>query len=134
MSILNDTRVLEEFKRSLITFFDELITQFPTEADLVIARIFLNDQVPIKDVMDAFNLKINMEDCLLKKMVKERNESFFLEYNVFDSLGQKDKINHFKRLWRSGNLDIEDKEVVWKWVESFVYLADKYAKVKGNTV
>lgn len=133
MSTLNDTRVLAEFKSSLISFFDELISQFPHEGDLVIARIFLNDQVPIKDVMDEFNLKMNMDDYLLKRMVKERNESFFLEHNVFDSLG-KDKVNHFKRLWRSGNLDDEDKEVVWKWVDSFIYLGDKYIKaMKGNT-
>jgi len=127
MSNLNDTRVLAEFKSSLIRFFDELITQFPLEADLVIARIFLNDQVPIKFVMDEFNLKLNKEEGLLKRMVKDRNESFFLEHNIFDSLG-KDKVNHFKRLWRSGSLDDEDKEVVWKWVDTFVYLGDKYVK------
>jgi len=127
MSVVNDTRVLAEFKSSLITFFDELISQFPSEPDLVIARIVLKDQVPIKDVVDEFNLKINMEDGLLKKMVKERNETFFLEHNIFDYLG-KDKVNNFKKLWRSGNLDDEDKEVVWKWIDSFIFLGDKYAK------
>lgn len=127
MTILNDTRVLSEFKSSLITFFDELISQFPLEGDLVIARIFLNDQVPIKDVIDEFILKMSMNDNLLKRMVKERNESFFLEHNVFDSLG-KDKVNHFKKLWRSENLDNEDKEVIWKWIDSFIYLGDKYTK------
>lgn len=127
MSSLNDTRVLAEFKSSLITFFDELITQFPSEPDLVIARIFLNDQVSIKDVMDQFILKMNTEDGLLKKMVKDRNENFFLEHNIFDYLG-KDRVNNFKRLWRSGNLDEEDKEVVWKWIDSFIYLGDKYVK------
>jgi len=127
MSSLNDTRVLAEFKSSLITFFDELITQFPSEPDLVIARIFLNDQVSIKDVMDQFILKMNTEEGLLKKMVKDRNENFFLEHNIFDYLG-KDRVNNFKRLWRSGNLDEEDKEVVWKWIDSFIYLGDKYVK------
>jgi len=68
-----------------------------------------------------------MEDGLLKKMVKERNETFFLEHNIFDYLG-KDKVNNFKKLWRSGNLDDEDKEVVWKWIDSFIFLGDKYAK------
>ena len=125
---MSEIEVLREFKNGLISFFDELIDQFPEEGDLVIIRIFLNDQIPIKDAMDIFNYKINTEDQKLRKMVKDRNESFFLDHNVFDGLG-KDKVNHFKRLWRSGRLDNEDKLVVWRWIDSFLYLSDKYNKV-----
>jgi hypothetical protein len=124
---MSEIEVLREFKNGLISFFDELIDQFPEEGDLVIIRIFLNDQIPIKDVMDIFCLKINTDDQKLKKMVKDRNESFFLDHNIFDALG-KDKVNHFKKLWRSGRLDDEDKLVVWRWIDSFIYLSDKYKK------
>ena len=41
---MSETLILQEFKNNLITFFDELIDQFPTEADLVIIRIFLKDR------------------------------------------------------------------------------------------
>ena len=37
---------------------------------------------------------------------------------------------HFKKLWRSGVLDNDDKDIIWKCVDSFVYLADKYNKLK----
>ena len=124
---MSTEQILSEFKTSLITFFDELIEQFPEEPDLIIIRIFFNDQIPVKDVMDLFNFKINTENQLLKKMVKDRNEKFFLEHNIFDALG-KDQVNHFKKLWRSGRLDDDDKAVVWKWIDSFVYLGDKYMK------
>ena len=127
----NRIQILSEYKNALIAFFDELISQFPEEGDLVIIRIFFNDQICIQDVMDLFNHKINKDDKMLKKMVKDRNEKFFLEHNVFDALG-KDKVNHFKRLWRSGNLDDDDKDMVWKWIDSFVYLGDKYLKVVSN--
>lgn len=129
---MNDTRILFEFKNSLIAFFDELITQFPEEGDLIIIRIFLNDQIPIKDIMDDFILLLHNNDGLFKKMVKDRNENFFLEYNIFGNF-DKLKIIHFKRIWRSGRLDEEDKEVIWKWVDSFVYIADKYVKTMKNT-
>jgi hypothetical protein len=60
-------------------------------------------------------------------MVKERNENFFLENNVFDFV-DKDKVNHFKRLWRSGRLDVDDNECIWRWVDTFITLADRYVK------
>ena len=129
---MSELQILLEFKNSLITFFDELIEQFPEEGDLVIARIFLKDQIPIKEIMDIFIHKINQDDQKIRKYIKDRNEIFFTDdNNFFDSLG-REKVNNFKKLWRSGRLDKEDKIVVWRWVDSFVYLADKYAKAISN--
>ena len=106
-----------------------MIDQFPQEGDLIMVRIFLKDQISIEDVMNIFIHNLNKDDQKLKKMVKDRNEIFFLENNVFDTLG-KNKVLHFKRLWRSGSLDEDDKLVVWKWIDSFMFLADKYSKAK----
>jgi len=97
----------------------------------VLVRLFFSNQIPIQDVMNFFNHKINTNDQELRKMAKERNECFFLEHNIFDNLG-KDKINHFKKLWRSGLLDEEDKVVIWNWIDAFIYLGDKYSKVVMN--
>ena len=129
---MTELQVLYEFKNGLISFFDELIDQFPKEGDLIMIRIFLKDQIPIEQVMNTFNNSINKENNKLRKMVKERNELFFLENNVFDESVSKNKILHFKKLWRSGRLDDDDKEVVWKWLDSFIYLGDKYLKIKNN--
>ncbi len=120
-----------EYRKQLLLFFDELIGQFPHEGDLVVARLFLANQIQIKDVMDMFLFKLTTNDSELKKMVKERNERFFLEHSLFDGLG-KDKANHFKKLWRSGQLDDEDKAVIWNWIDAFVYLSEKYAKTVGR--
>ena len=66
---------------------------------------------------------------MLKTMIKNRDEQFFLDNNLFELKGSsRDKVSHFKKLWRSGVLDDEDKQVMWKWVDSFVYLSDKYIK------
>lgn len=121
--------ILQEFKNQLVNFFDELINQFPSEGDLVVIRLFLSNQIPIRDVMNHFNYQLNKENKLFKTMIKNRDEQFFLENNLFDLNGSnRDKMSHFKRLWRSGVLDDDDKEVMWRWVDSFVYLSDKYAK------
>jgi len=119
--------VLIEFKRQLITFLDELIGQFPLEGDLVITRLFVSNQMIIKDSIDNFNHSINKNKQELRKMVQERNESLILDHNIFDKLG-KTKVNHFKTIWRSGCLDADDKRVIWQWIDTFVYLGDKYAK------
>jgi len=127
-----ETQILIQFKNSLISFVDELIEQFPQEPDLIILRIFLKDQIPIEDVMNKFIYTINKNDRELKKYIADRNEFVFLESDVFDGIAKSKSIN-FKKLWRSGNLDKEEKETVWKWIDSFVKLSDLYNKAKNKS-
>jgi hypothetical protein len=135
---MSEIQVLKEFKNNLISFFDELIDQFPEMGDLVMVRIFLKDQISTKDVIEIFSFQINKNEQQIRKIIKERNEQFFLEENnFFDSItntsindGTKNKVSKFQNIWRSNRLDAEDKETIWKWIESFVYLTDKYNKLK----
>lgn len=125
---MSEIEILTQFKKNLIQFLDELIAQFPEEGDLVIARIFLNDQIPIADVMNTFIRKL----LPLESQVAERNENFFLENNLLFDTIDKNKVNHFKRMWRSDRLDSEDRVVIWKWYDSFIFLSKKYQSVKKN--
>lgn len=124
---MNPIRILAQFKSSLISFMDELITLLPDESDFIIGRMFISDSVNIEDVIKAFSLKIYENDDLLKKMIKTRDESFFLQNNVFSYFGDS-KVNKFKDIWMQGRLDQEDKDTIWKWVDIFVVLTDKYYK------
>ena len=124
---MNPIRILAQFKSSLISFMDELITLLPDESDFIIGRMFISDSVNIEDVIKAFSLKIYQNDDLLKKMIKTRDESFFLKNNVFSYFGDS-KVNKFKDIWIQGRLDQEDKDTIWKWVDIFVVLTDKYYK------
>lgn len=113
----------------MVNFLDELIESFPSEPDFVIFRIFVNDRIPIADIMKYITKNL----CPLHDMVKTRDESFFLNHNVlFEkfSENENDKVNHFKRMWTSKNLDDEDKEVIWRWFNSFIYLGNKYLECK----
>ena len=129
---MSEIHVLKEFKNNLISFFDELIDQFSDIGELVMIRIFLNDQVIIKDVVESVSYQINKNDQMIRKIIKDRNEEFFLEENnFFDGLSkQYDKVLKFQTIWRSNRLDKEDKETIWKWIDSFVFLTDKYNKLK----
>jgi hypothetical protein len=132
---MSEIHVLKEFKNNLISFFDELIDQFPDLGELVMIRIFLNDQVIIKDVVESVSYQINKNDQMIRKIVRDRNEEFFLEENNFFnglsvSSSKKDKVLKFQTIWRSNRLDKEDKDTIWKWIDSFVFLTDKYNKMK----
>lgn len=118
-----DIKILKQFKKSLIDFMDELISQLPEQSDLILARIFLKDQVPIKEVMDWFIEQL--QD--VREQIKERDEQYFMSnQSIFNKISQN-KVNNFKTLWR-GYLDDETKDTIWKWLDSFVFLADKYIK------
>lgn len=125
-NLLQKMEVLKEFKSQLIIFFDELIESFPLEGDLVVARLFIANQVPIVDLMNDFNHHINKDNQRLRKMVQDRREDFFLHETLFTT--HKENLDHFKKLWRSTNMDDEDKDIIWKWVDTFIYLGDKYSK------
>lgn len=119
----NNLKILTQYKKQLISFLDELISQFPNEPDLVIMRILVKDQIEISNVMKG--MKFRLQTC--RKMIVNRDEEFFLQNNsLFADLAGKDKTNHFKKIWRSGELDVDDKNVIWLWIDSFVILADKY--------
>ena len=116
--------ILTEFKRQLLNFLDELIDQFPSEEDLIVVRVFLADQIPIASVMSYFITEV----LCLKEFVVNKNEAFFLNNNVLFGYLDKNKVNYFKRMWRSGNLDDDDKAVIWAWFMTFISLAEKYQK------
>ena len=70
---MSEIEILTEYKKQLIAFLDELISQFSQEGDLIILRLFISNQIPIKDAMDKFIHKINTNGGELRKYVKERN-------------------------------------------------------------
>ena len=123
-NIVKQLQILKLFKKQLITFFDELISQFPSEADLIIIRIFIKDQIPISDIILHF-----IQFLLpIKNIIDKRSEEFFLgnmSDTIFEELSN-DKVNHFKKLWRSGVLDQDDKNCIWSWFDSFILLSEKY--------
>lgn len=126
----SEIELLIQLKTQLVSFMDELIEQFPEEPDFIIFRIFLKDRVPIADVMKYITNKL----LPMKDMVKEKNDKFFMNNNILFgkfSPNESSKVDHFKKLWQSNQLDQEDRDTIWRWFESFIYLAQKYAEIQN---
>lgn len=120
------TTILTHFRNQLVSFCDELIRQFPNEGDFVVFKLFITSHVPIKTIMEGFNRYINKNDQKIRLMIKARNDDFFINENLFKFLSVERK-NRLSILWTDGRMDIDDKKVIWKWVDSFVMLGDRYA-------
>lgn len=117
-------KILNDFQTSLVSFFDELIEMFPNEGDFVTIRIMIKDRIPITQIADYFAQNILPE----KELIKARSDSVFLEKNVlFSSLGPMQS-NNFKNLWASDKLDKQDRETIWKWLDVFLFLVEKYKR------
>jgi hypothetical protein len=108
------------FKKNLLEFFDDLIEQYPHEADLIMYRFFLSEQIPIESLMSRF-----IEFVLPHRdEIEGRNENFFIaNENIFGS-SPKDKVIHFKTLYLGMNK--ENRETLFQWFDSFLMLVDKY--------
>jgi hypothetical protein len=125
---MTEIKILIIFKNQVLAFCDELIEQFPAEADFVVLRLFIDGRIPIKNAMEGFNKNINRDDNKLRLMIKERNEQFFINENPFTFLSTE-KISRLSKLWTDGDMDQDDKDVIWKWIDSFVTIGDKYTKI-----
>jgi hypothetical protein len=128
---MSESQVLIQFKNNLVSFIDELIAAFPQEPDLIILRIFLKDQVPILDIMNKLIHILNKDNQQLKKDIEQRNESVFLKNeNIFEAIAKSKSVN-FQKLWRSDCLDDDERKIIWKWIDSFVLLSERYVKAKS---
>lgn len=124
---------MKEFRNHLIQFLDELIEQFPAEANFVIMRIFIKDQVPIADVIGRF-----IRDILpFREQSKKRDDQFFIDHPFLYmstndmNKGGKEKIDHFSKLWLSDVLDDNDRQIIWDWVDLFMEYGGKYFSLYG---
>ena len=112
------------FREQFVIFLDELIEQFPQEADIVIVRLFFKDQIPLTTVMD-YIVKWLLP-CVEK--IKNRDEDFFLKNEELFSGISNNKVLHIKKIWESESLNNEDKDVIWDWFDAFSDICVKYQK------
>ena len=128
---MSEIGYLRDFKTQMVNFIDELIEQFPQEATFVLIRIFIKDKIPVHDVLGRF-----MRDCLpYKDFVDKKDEVFFLNSDIIyqayvndDTVQEDEDINRFRQLWESDQLDDDDREVIWAWMDLFFKLAMSYHK------
>jgi hypothetical protein len=117
-------QVLHDLKKNLVSFFDELIDMFPSNSEFLSIKILIKDRAPITEIMSYFVTNVLPE----KELIKNRSDSIFMEKNVLFSLLGPASTNMFKTLWKE-QLDKDDKNAIWKWIDMFVFLAEKYKRL-----
>lgn len=117
-------QILKQFKTTLISFLDELISQFPHDSELILLRIMVKDQMPIKKLMDHFLLKLIDG----RQNIKDRNDDIFK--TDFFTFGAVNGLKKIKRMWIRDEIDKDDKETIWSWLDAIVFLCDKYSKLE----
>jgi len=125
---LKKLKIIREFRTQLVRFLDELIEQFPKEGDLILIRIFIKDQIPMADVLGRY-----IRDILpFKSEVDQRNEQFFLKHSVLYHSVSNSKVDHFRELWCSNQLDDQDRLAIWQWMDVFNTIATNYYQSFGS--
>lgn len=119
-----------KFRDHIIEFLDELIEQFPNEAELIITRIFVKDQINPIDIADSFSESLISHQDIIKR----RDERYFIDNDNLFSYFDSTKVLYFKKIWLSGVLDDDDKDTMWSWIDSFVLLAKRYLKQKEKNL
>ena len=121
-----DIQILDKFHKYLVLFFDELIEMFPNEKEFIILRILVKDQIPSTQIMTYFVYVYNNEEIMLS--IQKKDDQFFLENILFKKFS---KSEIFKNLWEN-NLDQENKDMIWKWVDAFMKMTKSYIEHKTN--
>jgi len=122
-----EVELLQLLKKNMTEFLDELIEQFEEEGDLIVMRFFIEEQIPIDEIMRRFIKYVYP----FKEKIKTKDESFFLENdNIFGS-SPKEKIVQFRNLYLQMN--VEDRPTLWAWFGCFITICDRYLKLKPIT-
>ena len=130
---MSEYQLLQEFKDQILKFLDELIEQFPRQPEFVIIRIFVKDQIPVADVLGRFIVEV----LPFKNLIKDRNQDVFLNSDAISnaisgsSSDTEDNVNQLKKLWSSSQLDDQDRLTIWRWMDLFIRLSERYYKKYG---
>jgi hypothetical protein len=121
-------QILQRFKNAFVKFIDDLISQFPDDNNLMLARTFFIDQIPVQTIIEQFIVHVHP----WKERIKKRDDEFFLkEESLFSSHVENSRVINFKKLWTE--VDEEVQGIIWDWVELLVKISEEYRVVIDKT-
>lgn len=116
---MSELKSYTDLHKTLVSFLDELIDMFPKEGDFVALRIMIKDQIPVTTIVNHFRKSLLPE----RENVRKRDTSFFEKNVLFPSQLGDSQTKKFRNLFF--NLDKEDQQAIWKWLDAFVLLTEK---------
>jgi len=120
------TKILGQLSTQVLNLLDDLLCICPNEPDILLVRLFFENQVDPETLMKGFITWVYP----WKNYIEEHNERYFEENDhIFGPL-PSDKVEYFKIKMKDGTFDSDDKEVIWAYFEVFISLIEKYNKLK----
>jgi hypothetical protein len=114
------------FNKQVSNFLDALYKILPDNKDIYIFQTQL-------ETMSIINKKLLVDNFIkfvypYKGEILKKDEHFFLGRDLGEDLGieenQIERAIHLKKLWKE-NLTDENKEVVWKYFQVMIVLAER---------
>ena len=110
----------------ITNLINDLTTTYPDDKEMMIFKEKYNMLKSINSqlIIDYFIQFIYP----YKELIKNENETFFLEGGGQEELNDKNGLrlrDNLKELWIN-NMKDENKKIIWKYFKTFILLIDKY--------
>jgi hypothetical protein len=121
--------IVNAFNKTFDNFLNDLIAVFPEDPDF---RMYKNAVNVLKNVNERKSFSLFMQHSpRYRPYILNRDDAFFLDQS-YDELAEGNNISELvsklKGLW--SQLSQENRNTVWKYMETFITLQDKYAAIK----
>jgi hypothetical protein len=122
----NRAIIAQCFNKKLDEFLADLISVFPEDSDF---RTFKNSFNVLKNIDERKGISMYVQYVApFREAIRTRDERFFLSTDYNDIAGNNnvsELVDKLKGLWVQMNAD--NKESVWKYIEVFAALGDRFA-------
>lgn len=122
----NITKILDQLREQVLNLLDDLLTICPNEPDILIVRLFFENQIDCEELMKGFIKWVYP----WKEFIVKHDEKFFRENDHMFGPLPTDKVKYFKVKYEDGTLTREDKDIMWAYFEVFISLIEQYNKLK----
>ena len=119
-------KILDQLREQVLNLLDDLLTICPNEPDILIVRLFFENQIDSEGLMRGFIKWVYP----WKEYILNHNENYFKENDHMFGPLPTDKVLYFKRKYEDGTLSKEDKDIIWAYFEVFISLIEQYNKLK----
>ena len=119
---MNKNTSVARFNKTVDKFLDELQTILPEEKDIIIFQ----SQVGLATMIDPSKVLTSFIKYVFphKEHIIKKNEKFFLGDGISVKQDYMSDAIHLTELWKN-KLSVENKEIVWKYFQVMVLLAEK---------
>lgn len=120
------SKIINTLKNETLNLFDDIISLYPNETDILLARLFIYNIEPM-DLMNGYIRSVYP----FKGYIENKNEEFFMRTdNIFGKISS-DKINRFKDIITQ-DMSVENKAAIWRYFEVFLALIEKFTEFTGD--